>query len=67
MALTWEMPPATRPMLGFITLLSYVSVTGVVDQSVMLAGMPGYRPLSSAFNVYFSILLAVSQGHSSQN
>ena len=41
-------------------------VTGIVDRSVMLTGMPGYRPFSLAFNVCIFILLAVSQGHSSQ-
>ena len=70
MALTkvsWEMPLETWPILAFVTLLSYVSVTGVADRSAMLTGILGYRLLSFAFAVCIFILLAVSQGHSSQN
>ena len=70
MALTktsWEIGPVTWLILGFVTLLTYVSVSAVVDRSLMLTGMPGYRPLSFAFTVCVFILLAVSQGHSSQN
>ena len=59
MALTktsWEIGPATWLILGFVTLLSYVSVSAVEDRFLILTGMPGYRPLSFAFTVYVFIL-----------
>lgn len=65
--MSWEIPPATWPVLGFVTLLSYVSVTGISGRSIMLIEMSGYRLLSFAFTVCIFILLAVSQGHSLQN